>query len=82
MLEAAVQKVEARIVDLDSEFVRPTGLVEPENEEQQWTEESGGDEGLHGMITDLRSQIDKLKEELDQMSSDEMNAEVKTEQKQ
>jgi len=79
VLEAAVQKVEARLADLDSEFLRPVGLKEKEVEQPQEfsvVEEAqngsnGNDEGLHGMISDLRVQISKLKEELDQMSEPE-----------
>jgi len=79
VLEAAVQKVEARLADLDSEFLRPAGLKEKEVEQPQEfsvAEETqngsnGNDEGLHGMISDLRTQITKLKEELDQMSEPE-----------
>jgi len=72
VLEAAVQKVEARIVDLDSEFIKPAGLVETEQQEGGADENSaGGDEGLHGMISDLRVQIDKLKEELEQLGAEE-----------
>jgi hypothetical protein len=79
VLEAAVQKVEARLADLDSEFLRPAGLKEKEVEQPQEfsvAEEiqngsNGNDEGLHGMISDLRVQITKLKEELDQMSEPE-----------
>jgi len=85
VIEAAVQKVESRLADLDSEFLRPSGLKEKEatghteHMEQQHefevapaVAEEPNDEGLHGMISDLRSQIDKLKEELDQMSENEV----------
>jgi hypothetical protein len=71
VLEAAVQKVEARLADLDSEFLRPGGLKEKEVEQPQEIVEEANDEGLHGMISDLRVQINKLKEELDQMSENE-----------
>jgi len=79
VLEAAVQKVEARLGDLDSEFLRPAGMKEKEVErpqefsvaEEVQNGSNGNDEGLHGMISDLRVQISKLKEELDQMSENE-----------
>jgi len=71
VLEAAIQKVEARIVDLDSEFLRPAGLSQTQQQENLQYEQQQEDNGLHGMIEDLRGQIDKLKEELNQIGSEQ-----------
>jgi len=80
VLEAAIQKVEARIIDLDSEFQKPIGNIKLESQKTQrsWEEypatepvsQPQSEDNLHVMIEDLRGQIGKLKEELNDMGPD------------
>jgi predicted transcriptional regulator len=76
VIEAVIQKVEARIVDLDTEFIKPVenlnmrGEEEPENESWQPAQQPA-DDNLHQMIQNLHGEIGKLKEELNQMGAED-----------
>jgi len=62
LLENAVNKVDQKILSLDSEFLRPKGL------EEEMPEPEIKKESIHDALTDLRSQIESLKEELKTIS--------------
>lgn len=61
MIQSAMEKVEKRLLTLDSEFMRPSGFTEelPELHDV---------ESLEATIADLKSQIDQLKTELERMA--------------
>lgn len=84
VIEAVMQKVEARTVDLESEFTKPVenlrmgkdwneGKEKFQDESWQPIQQQEGD-NLHKMIQDLHGQIGRLKEELDQMGVSDKKA--------
>jgi hypothetical protein len=62
LLEGAISKVDEKILSLDSEFLRPKGFEEEMPQPEIKTE------GLQGALTDLKKQIEGLKEELKTIS--------------
>jgi len=58
MIKDALEKLDKRLLSLDSEFLRPTGFHE-EFVPDMYTAQS-----LEGIITDLKSQVEQLKAEL------------------
>ncbi len=61
-LQAAINKVDEKVLSLDAEFLRPKGFEEEMPKTEIRTE------GLQGAVTDLKKQIDSLKEELKAIS--------------
>jgi len=61
MIRSAIDKVDKRLVALDSEFLRPSGF------EEGFPAETYGVESLEGVVTDLKGQVDQLKSELESM---------------
>lgn len=62
MIKGALEKLDKKLLSLDSEFLRPTGFRE-EFIPDMYTAES-----LEGIIADLKSQVEQLKAELQSMS--------------
>jgi len=62
LLETAINKVDEKVLSLDSEFLRPKGLEEKIPQPEIKTE------GLQGVVSDLKKQIESLKEELKTIS--------------
>jgi len=62
LLESAINKVDEKVLSLDSEFLRPKGLEE-ERPQPEIKKES-----LQGVVSDLKKQIESLKEELKTIS--------------
>jgi len=62
LMEAAVSKIDKKIVTLDSDFLRPQGF------EEDFPPPIYETEGLDGVVTDLKKQIDSLKSELQSIS--------------
>ena len=63
LIESSVEKVEKRLLSLDSEFMRPSGYEEEMPELQ--LQDVGS---LEDTLTDLKTQIDQLKAELERMA--------------
>jgi len=63
LLQSTTEKVGQRLIKLDSEFMRPSGFMEdmPEMHIQEM-------ESLENTITDLRAQIEGLKEEVESLA--------------
>jgi len=61
-LQVAINKVDEKVLSLDTEFLRPKGFEEEMPKTEIRTE------GLQGAVTDLKKQIDSLKEELKAIS--------------
>jgi len=57
-LELAINKMDKKIVSLDTEFLRPKGF------EEEFTPATYETEGLEGVVSDLKKQIEGLKSEL------------------
>ncbi len=62
LMEAAINKIDKKIVMLDSEFLRPQGF------EEEFPPPIYETEGLEGVVTDLKKQIEGLKLELQTIS--------------
>lgn len=60
LLTGVMNKIEKKLTALDSEFLRPTGF-------QEQTNDIGEVESLQGVISDLQSQIQELKNEMQQV---------------
>lgn len=60
LLAGAMNKIEKKLMALDSEFLRPAGF-------QEETNDIGEVESLQGVISDLQSQIEELKNEMQQV---------------
>jgi nitrogenase molybdenum-iron protein alpha/beta subunit len=58
LLEAAISKIDKKIVMLDSEFLRPKGY------EEEFPPPIYETESLEGAVTDLKKQVESLKSEL------------------
>jgi len=58
MIQASVDKMDKRLVALDSEFLRPSGFHE------EMPAEMYNSESIGGVINDLRSQIEQLRAEI------------------
>jgi len=79
VIEAVMQKVESRIVDLDAEFMKPVqdlgirGKGAGESDSESWSEPARqpADDSLHQMIQELHGQIGKLKKDLNQMGAED-----------
>ena len=63
VLESTMEKLSKRLIKLDAEFTRPAGFVE-ETPEMQIEEM----ESLESTITDLKEEIEGLKQEVDALS--------------
>lgn len=61
MVQGAIDKVEEKMLKLDSEFMRPSGFVEEIPEVQDV-------EIVEATLSDLKGQIDQLKSEIEQMT--------------
>jgi hypothetical protein len=61
MIEDILNKIDQKLLSLDSEFMRPSGFRE---EPMEYVDV----EGLESTIVDLKSQIDSLKTELERMA--------------
>jgi chromosome segregation ATPase len=59
-IQSTIEKVNKKMVSLDSEFIRPSGYEKGVSEEIPIE----APESLKGTISDLRSQIERLKSEL------------------
>jgi hypothetical protein len=62
LFEAAINKIDKKIVMLDSEFLRPRGY------EEEFPSPVYETEGLEGVVTDLKKQVESLKSELQTIS--------------
>jgi len=62
LFEAAINKIDKKIVMLDSEFLRPRGY------EEEFPSPVYETEGLEGAVTDLKKQVEDLKSELQTIS--------------
>lgn len=62
MIKSAIDKVDKRLVDLDSEFLRPSGFQE------EFPSETYSVESLEGIVGNLKEQVNQLKAELESMS--------------
>ncbi len=60
LISNAMNKIDKKLTSLDSEFLRPSGF-------QEETADNSEVESLQGVISDLRSQIDELKNEMQQV---------------
>jgi len=58
MIESSIDKMDKKLVSLDSEFLRPSGFHE------EMPPELYSSENLGGVLTDLRSQIEQLRSEI------------------
>jgi len=61
-LELAINKIDKKIVSLDTEFLRPKGF------EEEFPPATYETEGLEGVVGDLKKQIEGLKSELKAIS--------------
>ena len=62
LLESAVNKVDKKVLTLDSEFLRPSGY------EEEFLPPAYETEGLETVVDDLKEQIESLKSELKTIS--------------
>lgn len=65
LLQVAVEKFDRKIVDLDSEFIRPSGFSE---ESREYMKDQSEAESLERVLSDLKSQVGQLRRELDSIS--------------
>ncbi len=62
LIEDGVNKIDDRLIRLDSEFMRPKGFRE------QFSLPGENKPGLESVVDDLKSQVDDLKSELENIS--------------
>ena len=62
LFEVAINKIDKKLMMLDSEFLRPKGY------EEEFPSPIYETEGLEGVVTDLKKQVESLKSELQTIS--------------